>query len=90
MPRARSRNLAGILKECLARLSAARDGKGIEEVPFLSPVSPGHNQAGTFEDPEMLHDPEPRHSGKGSRKLKERLAILNMQLVHQDATAHVR
>ena len=59
------------------------DRHRVEEVALLAPDLDGRHEPGLFQDPQVLHDPEPRHLRQVLAQLPERLAIALEEPIEQ-------
>ena len=60
------------------------DRHRVQEVALLAADALGRHETRLLEDPQVLHDPEPRHRGQVPAQLTERLAIALEEPVEQD------
>ena len=65
------------------------DGHRVQEVALLATDLARRHEVRVLQDPEVLHDPEPRHLGKCRAQLTERLAIALEEPVEQDPPTRV-
>ena len=65
------------------------DRHRVEVVALLPADASGRDEAGSLQDAEVLHDPEPGHPGQRLAQLAERLAIALEEPIEEDPPTRV-